>query len=107
MAQHGRENCHCNEGGKGGREDDKPRVLHRHQSSDQKCFVPNLGKDDHREGEDEGVQWLDERGGIAGEHGNGRCKGSKNCKRVALGGCGRNRMWKVMRFIREISRFLG
>ena len=52
------------------------------------------------------MQRLDERGGTAGKHGNGRCEGRKNRERVALGGCGRNRVWKVMRFIREISRFL-
>ena len=107
MAQNGREDCHCDEGGKGGREDDKSRVLHGHQGGDQECFVANLGKDDHRKGENEGVQRLDERGGTAGEHGNGRCEGHENCERVGLRGCGRNRMWKIMRFIREIGRFLG
>lgn len=52
------------------------------------------------------MQRLDERGGIAGEQGNGRGEGCENCKRVALGGCSWNRVWKVMRFIREIGRFL-
>ena len=53
------------------------------------------------------MQRLDERGGVAGEHGNGRCEGCENRWRVALGGCGRNRVGKVMRFIWEIGRFLG
>lgn len=78
MAQNGRQDCHRNEGGEGGREDDKSRVLHRHQGSDQKRFVADLGKYDHRKGEDEGMEGLDERGGVPGEHGNGRCEGREN-----------------------------
>ena len=107
MAQNGRENCHCNQSSKGGRKDDKSRMLHRHQGSDQKRFVANLGKDDHYEGEDERVQRLDEGGRIAGEHGDGRSERREDCKRVALGGCRRNRVWNVMRFIGKVGRFLG
>ena len=52
------------------------------------------------------MQWLDEGGGVAREHRDGRCEGRENCKRVALGGGGRNRVWEVMRFVGEVGRFL-
>ena len=59
VAHHGRENRHDNQSGEGGGEDEKSWVSHSHESSNEECLVSDLGKDDHGEGEDEGVERLD------------------------------------------------
>ena len=55
MTKDCREDSHGDEGCKCGGENDKSRVLHRHQSGNEERFVANLGEDDHRERENKGV----------------------------------------------------
>ena len=67
VAEDGRENCHGDEGGERGREDDEARVFHCHEGGDQEGFVADLGEDYHCEGEEEGVEGLNKRGGCGGQ----------------------------------------
>lgn len=61
VAEEGGQDGHGEEGGKSGGEDEDARVAHAHDDGDEEGFVANFGKDDHGEGEDKGVERLDER----------------------------------------------
>ena len=55
MAGHAGEDGHQEEGGEGGGEDLKARMPHRHQGSDDECFVANFGGGDGGKGTKERV----------------------------------------------------
>ena len=50
MAQDHGEEGHDDHGREGGREDEKRRVFHGHEGSDEEGLIANFGKDDHSEG---------------------------------------------------------
>jgi hypothetical protein len=75
VTKHSGEHSHDSEGGEGGGEDDKAGVSHGHESSYEEGLVANLGEDDHCEGEHEGVEGLDNAGGLVVGHGRGGCLG--------------------------------
>ncbi len=60
VAQHGGQDRHCDERAEGGGEDHHAIMFHGHEGCHEEGFIANLGDEDHGEGEDEGVQGLDE-----------------------------------------------
>jgi hypothetical protein len=64
MTHDRRENGHDDQGGESGREDEEAGVPHSHESSHQERLVSNLREDDHCEGQDKRVEWLDDAAGL-------------------------------------------
>ncbi len=63
VAEHGRENGHGDERGKGSGEHEEAGMFHGHKGGDQKCLIANLREDNHSQGEEEGVKRLNQRTG--------------------------------------------
>ena len=66
MAEDGGEDGHGDEGGECGCEDDEARVFHCHEGGDEEGLVADFGEDYHCEGEEEGVEGLDQGSGRGG-----------------------------------------
>jgi len=58
VAHDSRKNCHDDQSGVGGREDEESRVSHSHERRNEECFVPNFRDDNHGESEYEGMERL-------------------------------------------------
>ena len=107
MAKDSGKDSHSDESGERGGEDNESGMFHGHESSDKECFIPYFREDDHGEGQDEGMEGLDNRGGSSGgEHRNGVCVGFKNREWIALGDCGRDRRRNIVWLLWEVGRFL-
>ena len=60
VAEHGREHRHGDQRGESGGEDQQSRVLHRHERRHQEGLVADLREQDHRHGQDQRMQRLDQ-----------------------------------------------
>jgi hypothetical protein len=64
MTHDRRENSHDDQGGESGGEDEEAGVPHSHESSHQERLISNFREDDHCEGQDKRVEWLDDAAGL-------------------------------------------